>query len=74
MIAFVEIEARHRNCWYGRRTADFPEDIGAHTIVDGQIVYCAHPMYWPVVRYEFDIRNCQNCDVFRPKRPDRTPV
>jgi hypothetical protein len=29
-------------------------------------------MYWPVVRYEFDVRNCEGCDVFRPIRADRT--
>jgi hypothetical protein len=22
----------------------------------------------PVVRYEFDLRNCEDCDVFKPKR------
>lgn len=62
----VDAEDRHRSCWYGRRTPDLPEDPGSHTIVDGQLLYCAHPMYWPVVRYEFDVRNCQDCDVYRP--------
>jgi hypothetical protein len=28
-------------------------------------------MYWPVVRYEFDIRNCEGCDVYKPRRADR---
>ena len=59
----VEPEERHRNCWYGRRTVQLPEHLGSHTIVDGELVYCAHPMYWPVVRYEFDLRNCEDCDV-----------
>lgn len=71
MITPVEPEERHRNCWYGRRTADLPEDIGSHTIVDGELVYCAHPMYWPVVRYEFDLRNCDGCDVFKARRQER---
>src|SRR6187549_3622091 len=51
-IGFVNAEDRHRTCWYARRTADFPEDLGNHTIIDGQLAFCAHPMYWPVVRYE----------------------
>ncbi len=71
MIAFVDPEERHRCCWYGRRTPDVPDDPGSHTIVDGQLVYCAHPMYWPVVRYEFDLRNCEDCDVFKPRRTER---
>ena len=68
----MEPEQRHRLCWYARRTADIPDDVGFHTIVDGELLYCAHPMYWPVVRYEFDVRNCDGCDVFRPIRCDRT--
>jgi len=67
-IGFVNAEDRHRTCWYARRTADFPEDLGNHTIIDGQLAFCAHPMYWPVVRYEFDIRNCEDCDVYKPRR------
>ena len=63
----MDAEERHRNCWYARRTADLPEDLGSHTIIDGELVYCAHPMYWPVVRYEFDLRNCEDCDVFKAK-------
>jgi hypothetical protein len=69
----VEPEERHRNCWYGRRTAQLPEHLGSHTIVDGELVYCAHPMYWPVVRYEFDLRNCEDCDVFKARRTERPP-
>jgi len=45
-----------------------PDDLGSHTIIDGKLAFCAHPMYWPVVRYEFDLRNCEDCDVFKPKR------
>jgi hypothetical protein len=67
-ITPVDAEQRHRLCWYARRTAELPEDLGSHTIIDGELVYCAHPMYWPVVRYEFDLRNCEDCDVFKPRR------
>lgn len=70
-IATVDAEERHRTCWYARRTDQFPEDIGSHTIIDGQLIFCAHPMYWPVVRYEFDLRNCEGCDVYKPRV--RTP-
>lgn len=31
------------------------------------LVYCAHPLYWPVVGYEFDLNNCEDCDVFKQK-------
>lgn len=65
----VEPEDRHRLCWYGRRTNHIPQDPGVHTIADGQLLYCAHPLFFPVMGYEFDIRNCEQCDVFRPKRP-----
>jgi hypothetical protein len=65
----VEPEDRHRLCWYGRRTDRIPPDPGIHTIVDGQLLYCAHPLFFPIIGYEFDIRNCEGCDVFRPKRP-----
>jgi hypothetical protein len=64
----VDAEQRHRTCWYARRTTEFPEDLGLHTIIDGELAYCAHPMYWPVVRYEFDLRNCENCDVYKPRK------
>ena len=61
-----EPEARHRACWYGRRTPDIPIDLGFHaTIEDGALLYCAHPMWFPVVGYQFDVRNCDNCDYFR---------
>jgi hypothetical protein len=66
----VDAEERHRNCWYARRTANLPDNLGSHTIIDGQLVFCAHPMYWPVVGYEFDLTNCEDCDVFKSKRRD----
>ncbi len=66
-------EARHRACWYSRRTETFPPDLGFHhTIEDGALLYCAHPMLLPVVGYEFDVRNCDRCDYFRPGRGFRT--
>ncbi len=67
-------EDRHRVCWYGRRTTTIPADLGLHTIVDGQLVYCGHPMWWPIVGYEFDVTNCGECDYFRPVRlPSKRP-
>lgn len=61
-------ETVHRACWYGRRTADIPSDIGCHTIEDGQLLFCAHPMWFPVVGHQFDVRNCGRCDYFKPLR------
>jgi hypothetical protein len=61
-------ELRHRVCWYGRRTAEIPTDIGFHTIEDGLLLFCAHPMWFPVVRYHFDVRNCAGCDCFKARR------
>ena len=46
-----------------------PPDLGFHTIEDGLLVYCAHPMLFPVVGYHFDIRNCDGCDYYRPATP-----
>jgi hypothetical protein len=63
-----EPEARHRACWYGRRTAHIPPDLGSHTIENGLLLYCAHPMWLPVVGYHFDVRNCEGCEYFRPLR------
>jgi len=61
-------ESRHRACWYGRRTADIPVDVGsACTIEDGMLLYCGHPMWYPVVGYDFDVRSCVDCDYFRPR-------
>jgi hypothetical protein len=67
----AEPEDRHRSCWYARRTSDIPANLGVHTIEDGQLLFCAHPMLFPVVRYHFDIRNCDGCDYFRTRaKPD----
>ena len=63
-----EPEARHRACWYGRRTHDIPPDIGFHTIADGELLFCAHPMWFPVVGYQFDVRNCEACEYFKATR------
>ncbi|HZT77742.1 MAG TPA: hypothetical protein VFA27_13905 [Vicinamibacterales bacterium] len=59
-------EAAHRACWYGRRTAELPSDIGCHTIENGELLFCAHPMWFPVVGHQFDVRNCGGCDYFKP--------
>jgi hypothetical protein len=45
-----------------------PPDLGLHTIEDGQLLFCGHPMWFPVVGYQFDIRNCLSCDYFRPAK------
>jgi hypothetical protein len=63
-----EAEARHRACWYSRRTPAIPVDLGFHTIEDGCLLYCAHPMWFPVVGYQFDVRNCASCEYFRAAR------
>jgi hypothetical protein len=57
----------HRACWYGRRTSEIPPDTAFRTIEDGQLLYCVHPMLYPVVGYHFDVRNCDGCDYFRAK-------
>ena len=62
----LDPETRHRVCWYGRRTPHLPPGLGVHTIEDGFLLYCAHPMLFPVVGYHFDVRNCEGCDYFRP--------
>lgn len=67
----VTPEERHRLCWYGRRANSIPPDLGLHTIVDGQLVYCGHPMWWPIVGYEFDVSNCSDCEYFRLVRSPR---
>jgi hypothetical protein len=67
----IEPEARHRACWYSRRTADIPSRLGLETIEDGQLLYCSHPMWFPVVGYRFDVRNCAICDFFKAKREER---
>ena len=68
-------DSRYRTCWYSRRTAFNPEHLGAlHTIDDGQLVFCAHPMWFPIVGYQFDVRNCTTCEYFKPARPLRPAV
>ena len=62
----AEPEARHRTRWDGRRTTTIPDNLGVQTIEDGQLLYCAHPMWFPIVGYRFDVRNCAACDFFRP--------
>ena len=65
----AEPETRHRACWYSRRTPRIPLDIGFHTTIeDGQLLFCAHPMWFPIVGYQFDVRNCARCDYFKPVR------
>ena len=66
-----EPEARHRACWYSRRTADIALHLALQTIEDGELLYCAHPMWFPVVGYQFDVRNCASCDYFRPRQPSK---
>ena len=61
-------EALHRSCWYSRRTPEIPTDIGFHTIEDGSLLFCAHPMWFPVVGRQFDVRNCSNGEYFKPVR------
>jgi hypothetical protein len=63
----AEPEAQHRACWYGRRTRELPAVPTLETIEDGQLLYCAHPMMFPVVGQAFDIRNCTSCDAFKPR-------
>ena len=69
-----DAEARHRDCWYGRRTPDIPVNIGLfHTIEDGHLLYCGHPMWFPVVGYQFDVRNCDGCEYFRRRLKQAVP-
>ena len=69
-----EPEVRHRSCWYSRRTAEIPADLGFHTIEDGELLFCAHPMWFPVVGYQFDVRNCADCDYYKPVRSPKSPA
>ena len=64
----MEPEARHRLCWYGRRTGEVLPDVNYQTVEDGGLLYCAHPMLFPVVGYRFDVRNCDGCEYFRQRR------
>jgi hypothetical protein len=61
----TEPETRHRACWYGRRTPQLPALLTVQTIEDGQLLYCTHPMLFPIVAFDFDIRNCSRCDAFK---------
>ena len=70
-INTAEPETRHRACWYGRRTTTIPDHLGVQTIEDGQLLYCAHPMWFPIVGYRFDVRNCAACDFFKAVRAVR---
>jgi hypothetical protein len=70
----VEPEERQGLCWYGRRTPDLPLDIGLQTIVDGQLLYCAHPMWFPVVGHRFDVRNCGHCELFKAVKTTPSPA
>jgi hypothetical protein len=64
----VEPEARHRACWYSRRTPMIPADLGVLTVEDGHVLYCGHPMWFPIVGYRFDVQNCSECDFFKAIR------
>jgi hypothetical protein len=70
----LDPEARHRECWYGRRTTQLPPELGLQTIEDGELLYCAHPMLFPIVGYDFATRNCEGCDYFKPRRPSTKSV
>ena len=61
-----EPEERQRACWYGRRTTDILPDVAFQTVEDGALLYCAHPMWYPIVGYRFDVRNCDRCEYFKP--------
>ncbi len=61
-------ESRHRVCWYGRRAPGMLPEVSFQTVEDGELLYCSHPMLMPVVGYHFDVRNCGNCDWFKPKK------
>lgn len=69
----VEPEDRHCLCWYSRRTRQIPQDLGGQTIIDGELLYCAHPMWFPIVGFEFDVRNCLQCDYFKGRRAVTAP-
>lgn len=63
-----EPEARHRLCWYGGRTAAALPEVSYQTVEDGELLYCSHPMMFPLVRYRFDVRNCEGCDWFKARK------
>jgi hypothetical protein len=45
-----------------------PPDLGCHTIENGELLFCAHPMWFPIVGRQFDVRNCSGCEYFKPVR------
>ena len=63
-----EPESRHRVCWYGRRAPGILPEVSFQTVEDGELLYCCHPMLFPVVGYQFDVRNCDSCDWFKVKK------
>lgn len=67
----MEPETRHRACWYGRRTPNLPPELGLQSIEDGELLYCAHPMLFPIVGYDFATSNCVDCEYFKPRRVSR---
>jgi hypothetical protein len=42
--------------------------VSFQTVEDGHLLYCGHPMLFPVVGYHFDVRNCDGCDWFKEKK------
>jgi hypothetical protein len=68
----LDPEVRHKLCWYGQRAAHVSPEMNFQTVEDGRLLYCAHPMMFPVVGYHFDVRNCGRCDSFKPRRPRTT--
>jgi len=42
--------------------------VSFQTVEDGELLYCCHPMLFPVVGYHFDVRNCGSCDWFKLKK------
>jgi hypothetical protein len=47
-------------------------DVSFQTAEDGELLFCAHPMLFPVIGYRFDVRNCTGCDCFRPSARSTT--
>ncbi len=56
------------SCWYGRRAPGVLPEVSFQTVEDGELLYCSHPMLFPVVGYQFDVRNCDSCDWFKVKK------
>jgi hypothetical protein len=69
-----EPEARHRACWYGRRTPAIPDDLSGQTIEDGELLFCSHPLWFPVVGLRFDVRSCASCEFHKPTPHRRFPA